>query len=275
MFVLSTVATLAGGALLLAWLSEQITLRGIGNGIALILLAGATTALTEPILAIRDLAIRSRASSNLIVSLLMIALIATVLIVVMERARRHFKIQYSERRIGDRVLGSASVNFPVKLNSAGLITIILASWLLWVMSAAAHLLGLMGAPSLADFAARIMTERPLFLTFYAFFIFLGVFFYTACLLDPEDIASRLQQSGASISSVEPGESTAVHIDYVLSRITFIGALYLVLVCLLPELVISLAEVPVYLGGQLLLILVCTTLDLETQVRGSVARYRRS
>jgi preprotein translocase subunit SecY len=275
MFVLSTIGTLTGGALLLAWLSEQITLRGIGNGIALILLAGATTALTEPILAIRDLAIRSHASSNLIVSLLMIAVIATVLIVVMERARRHFKIQYSERQIGDRVLGSATINLPVKLNSAGLIPIILASWLLWVMSAAAHLLGLIGAPSLADFAARIMTERPLFLTVYAFCIFLGVFFYTACLWDPEDIASRLQQSGASISSVEPGESTTVHIDYVLSRITFIGALYLVLVCLLPELVISLAEVPVYLGGQLLLILVCTTLDLETQVRGSVARYRRS
>lgn len=275
MFLLSTVATLTGGALLLAWLSEQITLRGIGNGIALILLAGATTALPEAILAIRELAIRSYVSSNLILTLLVMVVVVTGLVVVMERARRHFQIQYAERQIGDRTLGGVCVNLPIKLNSAGLIPVILASWLLWALGAAAHLLGLMGAPSLAKFATLMLTERPVFLTLYAIFIFLGVYVYTAYLLDPEDMASRLRQGGGSIASVAPGESTAVHIDDVLSRITFIGAFYLVLVCLLPELLTSLAKVPIYFGGRLLLILVCTALDLDAQVRGSLALYRRS
>jgi preprotein translocase subunit SecY len=273
-FVLSTVATLTGGALLLAWLSEQITLRGIGNGIALILLAGATTALSEPILAIRELAIRGHASSNLILSLAVMTVVVTGVVVVMERARRNFRIQYAERQIGDRVLGSVAVNLPVKLNSAGLIPVILASLLLSILSIGSHLLGLVGAPYLANFANQVLTERPVFLTLYAIFIFLGAFFYAAYLLDPEDIASRLQQSGASIPSIAPGEPTALHIDNALSRITLIGALYLVLVCLLPELLISVVKVPIYFGGQLLLVLVCTALDLDAQVRASLARYRR-
>lgn len=274
LFVVSAVATLTGGALLLAWLSEQITLRGFGNGIALILLAGTTTALREPVLAIRELAIRGYASSNLILGLSLVIVVVTGLVVVMERARRHFKIQYPERRVGDHVLGSVSTYLPVKLNSAGLIPVIFASWLLWVLSAVANLLGLVGATWATHLGALIVDNRPVYLVLYAILIVLSALFYAAYLWDPEDIASRLRQSGASIASVESGESTALHIDYVLSRITFIGALYLVLICLLPELLISVVKVPVYFGGQLLLIVVCTALDLDAQVRGSLARYRR-
>ncbi len=274
LFVASTVATMTGGALLLAWLSEQISSRGIGNGIALILLARTVSALREPIFEIRELATRTFASDKLILSLVILVVVVTGLVVVMERARRHFEINYPACRIGDRVLDTVSANLSVKLNSAGLMPVIFAAWLLWILSAAVNLLGLLGAPQLAHSAALFMAERPVSVTLYAIFIVLGTFFYAAYLFDPEDIAARLQQSGASIAAVEPGESTARYIDYVLSRITLIGAFYLVLVCLLPELLISIVKVPVYFGGQFLLILVCTVLDLDAQVRGSLARNRR-
>lgn len=273
LFLASAVATMTGGVLLLAWLSEQITSRGIGNGIALILLAGTVSALREPIFEIRALSIQSLVSDKIVLSLWIMVIAVTGLVVLIERARRHFEINYPARRIGDRVLDAVSANLSVKLNSAGLIPAILASWLLWVLGAAANVLGLLGAPALAHSAALFLAERPVAVTLYTIFIFLGTFLYAAYLFDPEDIAARLQQSGASIAGVEPGESTALYIDYVLSRITLIGASYLVLVCLLPTL-ISIVNVPVYFGGQFLLILVCTVVDLEAQVRGSLAQFRR-
>jgi preprotein translocase subunit SecY len=275
MFVVSTVVTLTGGALLLAWLSEQITSRGVGNGIALILLAGSTSALREPILAIRHLAIDTFASSKLILTLLILVVGVTALIVLMERARRSFKIQYPERRIGDRVLNGVSASLPIKLNPAGIIPAVLAAWLLSILITITDLASKVAPHLVTPGAVQLIVARPVHIALYAILIFVCAILYAAYLLDPESLAERLREQGGTIAAVEPGEPTAAYFDHVLSRITLVGAGYLTLICLLPDLVVLYAKVPVYFGGTLLLVLVCTALDLEGQVRGSLAQYLRS
>jgi preprotein translocase subunit SecY len=275
MFVFSTVATLTGGALLLAWLSEQITLRGFGNGIALILLAGSTSALREPLLEIRELVIRGLASQNVILGLLITVGAVTCLVVLIERARRRFKIHFAQRQAGSRVFENLTSDLPVKLNPAGIIPALLASWLLSVLVTIVYLVADIAPHLVTPNAVQLIIGRPLHLVLYAGLIFMCALFYAAYLVGPEQLADRLREQGGTIASVDPGESTVAYFDYVLSRITIMGAAYLTLICLLPDIVMWYAKVPVYFGGQLLLILVCTVLDLDGQVRGSLARYRRS
>ena len=273
MFALSTVVSLTGGALLLAWLSEQITSRGIGNGIALILLAGSISALREPILAIWELAIRGLASQNVILGLSLMVAGVTCLVVLIERAQRRFTIHFRERQAGGRIFADLTSDLPVKLNPAGIVPVLLASWILSVLVAIVYL-GANIAPHLVTpTAVTLITGRPLHLALYASLIFACTFFYAAYLLDPEQLADRLREQGGTLAAREPGESIATYFDRVLSRITIMGATYLTLICLLPDILMWWAKVPVYLGGQLLLILVCTTLDLDAQLRGSLARHR--
>jgi preprotein translocase subunit SecY len=273
LFALSTVVTLTGGTLLLAWLSEQITLRGIGNGIALILLAGSTSALREPILAIRELAIRGLASQNVILGLSITVAGATCLVVLIERAQRRFKIHFAKRQAGGRVFENLTSDLSVKLNPAGIIPALIASWLSSILVTIVYLIADIAPHLVTPTAVQLIVGRPLQLVLYASLIFVCTFFYAAYLLGPEQLANRLREQGGTIASVDPGESTVAYFDYALSRITIMGAVYLTLICLLPDIVMWYAKVPVYFGGQLLLILVCITLDLEMELRGSLARYR--
>ena len=271
LFVISTVLTLAGGTLLLAWLCEQITVRGIGNGIALVLLVGIVTQLPSAVAGTLELGRMGRLSTNLIVGLAVIAVALTALMVLMEGARRRLMIAYAARRVGERELESAFTHLPLKLNSAGVVPVVIASWLLLLLLAVPiTVVNLGGWPApewLATLVAELRHGRPLYLILYTAFIVLGTFFYTAFVLDPDETAANLQKHGGAIAGIAPGEASAEHVDFVLSRITVIGALYLAVVCLIPELLIAAAGVPFYFGGTSLLIVVCTILDVDAHARG--------
>ncbi len=275
MFALSTVVTLTGGALLVAWLSEQITLRGIGNGIALILLTSSVSALLEPILAIRELVIRNLVSQNVILGLSIVVVGITCLVVLVERARRCFEIHFPRREAGGRVFENLTSDLPVKINPAGIIPALLATWLLSILILLVYLAGKLAPNVITPATLQLMLGRPVHLVLYGSLVFVCTLFYTAYLLDPERLAVRLGEQGGIVTGVESGISTATHFDYVLSRIGLMGAAYLTFICLLPDIIAWYAKVPVYFGGQLLLILVCTTLDLEAQLRGSLALARRN
>jgi preprotein translocase subunit SecY len=274
LFVVSTVVTLTGGALLLAWFSEQITSRGIGNGIALILLAGSMSALREPVLAIRELAIHGLASQNVVLGLSAALVGITCLVVLIERAVRRFDIRFTKFQAGGRVFENLTSGLSIKLNPAGIIPAVLASWLLSILITTVYLAAKMAPHLVSPSAVQLITGRPLHLVLYGSLIFGCTLFYAAYLLDPERLAGRLREQGGTIASVEHETSIAAYLDYAFSRIAVMGAAYLTLICLLPDIVMWYAKVPVYFGGQVLLILVCTTVDLEAQLRGSLVRARR-
>jgi preprotein translocase subunit SecY len=262
LFLLSTVATLTGGAIFLAWLSEQMTAFGLGNGVALILLSGTVTALRDPILTITDLDERGLLSSNTLVSLIGLVVFATGAAVVFERARRRFPIDYSNRQIGDRTFAGLSSALTIKLNPAGIIPAILASWLIGIATLIA---GLVAGPDLVT--NYLLPERPVYLAVYAALIFLCALFYTAYVFDPEQAAERLQKQGGALRSVAPGEATVVNLDAAVSRLALLGATYLTAICLLPDILRFYLHVPLYLGGLPFLILICTALDFDHQIRG--------
>jgi len=275
LFVFSTTVTLTGGTLVLAWLSEQITICGIGNGIALILLTTVAPGFLAPIVKVLAASRSGIVSSNLAFGLAAAVVVATVLVVLMERAQRRIPIIYADRQFGESKLENLSSHLSVKINSAGIIPIILASWLLSVILAAAGFLAAQGTQWPAELADQLAIGKPLHLTLYATFVIGGTFVYTACLLDPEEISERLTQYGGTIPSVEPGEATANYVDAVVSRTTLIGAAYLALICLLPYLLTLLAGVEFYFGGIVLLIAVCTAVDLDAQVRRQLALSREN
>jgi preprotein translocase subunit SecY len=270
-FVISTTATLAGGTLFLAWLCEQITVRGIGNGIALILLTGIVAELPRATAGTLELSRQGILSSNFLIALSAMIVAVTGFIVLMERARRRLAIQYPERQVGARTIAGRSSCLPVKLNAAGVVPVVLASWLMVVLTAVAYFAARQGPGWPATIAAQLQHGRPAYLILNAVFIVLCVYFYTAFVLDPDEIAENLKKHGGCILAIEPGAATAEHVDYVVSRTTTIGAAYLALVCLIPDILIYYTAVPFSFGGPSLLIVVCAILDLDLQVRGDGTR----
>jgi preprotein translocase subunit SecY len=266
LFLLSTVITLTGGTLLLAWLSQQITLRGIGNGIALVLFAGIVTELPADVARTLELSRQGVLSSNALPTFMVIVVVVTAFIVLMERARRQIPIRFAARE-GARLRESRS-DLSLKLNSAGVIPVILASWFLVVPVALTYFAG-------GQRPTWLEQGHLLYLIVYGTLIVLCAFLYTAFVLDPEAAAETLKQHGGAIPGIEPGEATAAHLDSIVSRSTVIGAFYLALVCLLPAILTGYAAVPFYFGGPSLLIVVCTILDLDAQVRGAWERDPRS
>jgi preprotein translocase subunit SecY len=259
-FLISTTLTLVGGTIFLAWLSEQITAYGIGNGIALILLAGTASAIRYPIVEIVEFGRRGFLSSVGMLKALAAVVLVTGLVVFVERARRYFQVDYPKRQIGDWVFESASSALPVKLNPAGIIPVILASWLLNITIV-----------FIGSFTTQLATGRPAYFVLYGVLIFLCTFFYAAYVFSPEDIANRLLKQGATIQSIAPGGATLAHLDFVLSRVVLIGAVYLTVICLMPDMVLVYTNLPLRFGGLSLLILICTLLDFEDQVRGYLGR----
>jgi preprotein translocase subunit SecY len=267
LFLLSTTVTLTGGTVFLIWLSEQITARGIGNGLALILFAGVAAETPHAVASMVELT-RQGALSVERVSLLVILWVALVGVVVfVERARRRVPVEFAARNLGDRWLPAQSTHLSLKLNGAGLMPTVVAPWLYLLPLTVVGLVLDRNSPWLTALYGLIPETHIARAVLSSVAIILLAFVYTSFVVDPEHAADSLKKHGAAIPGIEPGEPTAEHLDRIVSYATCIGAVYLAAVFLVPELLLSYGQVPFYLGGASVLVVVCTVLDIETQVRG--------
>jgi len=270
-FLLSTTITLTGGTMFLMWLGEQVTSRGIGNGISLIIMAGIVAELPAAI--VHMLQVGSVNSSFLPVFVSVMAVVVIAFIVFMERAQRRLLIQYPKRQVGNKMFEGQSSHLPLKLNTSGVIPPIFASSLLLLPTTVANFFANKGPEWFQWITTQLAHGRPLFLILYLALIVFFAFFYTAIVFNPTETADNLKKHGGFIPGIRPGERTAEYIDYVLSRITVVGAIYLAIVCLIPEILISYANVPFYFGGTSLLIVVSVTMDTVAQVQGYLLAHQ--
>ncbi|MCP8939000.1 preprotein translocase subunit SecY [Alsobacter sp. SYSU M60028] len=273
-FRISTTITLVGGTMFLMWLGEQITARGIGNGSSLIIFAGIVAELPSAIAGTLELGRQGAVSTALILAVIVMAVAVIAFIVFMERAQRRLLINYPKRQVGNRVYEGQSSFLPLKLNTSGVIPPIFASSLLLLPTTIAGF-SAQNDPGgvLGVVAAYLGHGRPLYMVLYAALIIFFAFFYTAIVFNPTETADNLKKHGGFIPGIRPGERTAEFIDKTLARITVLGAGYLVLICLLPELLISQAALPFYFGGTSLLIVVSVTMDTVAQVHGHLLAHQ--
>src|ERR1700676_4303923 len=248
-FRLSTAITLTGGTMFLMWLGEQINPRGIGNGISLIILSGIVAELPAALVNMFELGRQGALSTGIILAVILMSIVVIAFIVFMERAQRRLLIQYPKRQVGNQMFEGQASHLPLNLNTSGVIPPIFASSLLLLPTTVANFNAGQGPEWLNIITTQLGHGRPLFLVLYVGLIIFFAFFYTAIVFNPTETAENLKKHGGFIPGIRPGERTAEYIDYVLSRITVIGAGYLALVCLFPEMLISYAEVPFYFGGR--------------------------
>ncbi|HEY1400323.1 MAG TPA: preprotein translocase subunit SecY [Terriglobales bacterium] len=273
-FRVSTVITLTGGTLFLMWLGEQITARGIGNGISLIIMSGIIAELPSAIAGTLELGRQGALSTGLILAVLVMAVGVIAFIVFMERAQRRLLIQYPRRQVVDnRTFESQSSHLPLKLNTSGVIPPIFASSLILLPTTIANFNAGQGPTWLSTITVQLGHGRPLFTMLYITLIIFFAFFYTAIVFNPTETAENLKKHGGFIPGIRPGERTAEYIDCVLTRITVLGAAYLAFVSLVPEMLISYAAVPFYFGGTSLLIVVSVTMDMVAQVQGHLLAHQ--
>lgn len=272
-FRITTVVTLIGGTLFLMWLGEQITSRGIGNGISLIIMAGIVAALPGAIGQMFELGRTGAMSPLTIVAILIMAVVVVYGIVFVERAQRRLLIQYPKRQVGNKMFQGDTSHLPLKLNTAGVIPPIFASSLLMLPLTLAQF----GAGSNNSWFQTVTTllghGQPLYMALYAAGIIFFCFFYTAVVFNPEETADNLKRYGGFIPGIRPGQRTAEYLDYVLTRITVVGAAYLTIICLLPEWLIAEMGVGFYFGGTSLLIVVNVTMDTVAQIHGHLLAHQ--
>ncbi len=267
-FRISTVITLTGGTMFLMWLGEQITSRGIGNGSSLIIFAGIVAAFPSAIINTLELGRQGAISTGLILLVIVMSIAVIAFIVFMERAQRRLLITYPKRQVGNRVYEGQTSFLPLKLNTSGVIPPIFASSLLLLPTTVANFAQASdGGGFLATIATYLGHGRPLYMLLYIALIVFFAFFYTAIVFNPTETADNLKKHGGFLPGIRPGERTAQFIDQVLVRITVIGAGYLSIICILPEMLISYAALPFYFGGTSLLIVVSVTMDTVAQVHG--------
>jgi preprotein translocase subunit SecY len=273
-FRISTTITLVGGTLFLMWLGEQITQRGIGNGSSLIIFAGIVAELPSAIAGTLELGRQGAISTFVILTVIVMGFAVIAFIVFMERAQRRLLINYPKRQVGNRIYEGQTSFLPLKLNTSGVIPPIFASSLLLLPTTIASFSAQGGATGwVATISAYLGHGRPLFMVAYAGLIIFFAFFYTAIVFNPQETADNLKKQGGFIPGIRPGERTAEFIDKVLSRITVLGAGYLTIICLLPELLISQFSLPFYFGGTSLLIVVSVTMDTVAQVHGHLLAHQ--
>ena len=271
-FRLTTVATLVGGTMFLMWLGEQITARGVGNGTSLIIMAGIVAGLPSAIVGLLELSRQGVISWPLLIGLLVLMLAVVAAIVFMERAQRRLLVQYPKRQMGNRMFQGDASHLPLKLNASGVIPPIFASSLLLLPITVASL-AQNGPEWLNAIVAALGRGQPLYLLTYVALIVFFAFFYTSIVLNPQETADNLRKYGGFLPGIRPGAKTAEYIDYVLTRITVVGALYLAAVCVLPEMLISYAAVPFYFGGTSLLIAVSVTMDTVAQIQSHLLAHQ--
>ncbi|MDC0337425.1 preprotein translocase subunit SecY [Alphaproteobacteria bacterium] len=274
-FRVTTVVTLVGGTLFLMWLGEQITSRGVGNGISLIIFAGIVANLPTALAGTLELGRTGALSSLLIVLLFVMAAAVIAFIVFIERSVRKILVQYPKRQHGNKVFGGDQSFLPLKINVPGVIPPIFASSLLLMPVSIINLTGGQagGADWLVALNAMLGRGQPLYLLIYVSMIVFFAFFYTAIVFNPEDTAENLRKHGGYIPGIRPGKSTADYLDFVLTRLTVLGAAYLSAICILPELLISKYAVPFYFGGTSLLIVVTVTLDTVGQIQSHLLAHQ--
>ena len=271
-FRFTAVVTLVGGTVFLMWLGEQITARGIGNGISLIIFAGIVANLPHALVATLELG-RTGALSALFIVVLMVMVVAVIaLIVFVERAQRRIIVQYPKRQVGNKMYGGENSHLPLKLNTAGVIPPIFASSILLLPTTLATFSA--GGPDWLSSAAALLGHgRPLYLALYLSLIVFFAFFYTAVVFNPVETADNLKKHGGFVPGIRPGKNTAEYLDYVLTRLTVVGAAYLAILSVLPELLISKYSVPFYFGGTSLLIVVTVTMDTVAQVQSHLLAHQ--
>ena len=272
-FRVVTVITLVSGTLFLMWLGEQITQRGIGNGISLIIFTGIVSQLPMALSTTFELG-RTGALSALFIVFLIIMSVATITFMVfIERAQRRILIQYPKRQVGSGGKSADSSHLPLKINTAGVIPPIFASSLLLLPVTFVSFNSGSGPEWLNFLSVMLSRGHPVYLSLYISMIAFFAFFYTAIVFNPKETADNLKKYGGFIPGIRPGENTANYLDYVLTRLTVVGAIYLSAVCLLPELVISKYKVPFYFGGTSLLIVVSVTMDTVTQIQSYLLAHQ--
>jgi len=274
MFRLSTVITLTGGTMFLVWLGEQITSRGVGNGSSLIIFTGIVARLPLALSQLFQLGSNATISSGVLLTIFIAALIVITIIVFMERAQRRLPITYPRRQVGNKMYEGQTSFLPLKLNTAGVIPPIFASSLLLLPTTVANFSqGSAGSGVLSTVTAVLGRGGPIYIILYVGLIVFFAFFYTATVFNPRDTADNLRKHGGFVPGVRPGDKTAQYIDYVLTRITLIGAFYLAGVCILPELLTSYSSVQLYFGGTSLLIVVNVTMDTVAQIHGHLQAHQ--
>ncbi len=272
-FRMTTVITLVGGTIFLMWLGEQITARGVGNGISLIIFSGIVAELPRALAGTLELGRQGALSTIIILFLAVMVVVVIMIIVFVERAQRRLLVQYPKRQVGNKLYGGDSSHLPLKLNTAGVIPPIFASSLLLLPMTIANFSSGQGPDWLNTMTAMLGHGQPLYMALYAGGIIFFAFFYTAIVFNPADTADNLKKYGGFIPGIRPGQRTAEYIDFVLTRLTTVGALYLAIVCLLPELLISQYSVPFYFGGTSLLIVVSVTMDTVSQVQSHLLAHQ--
>lgn len=273
MFRVSAVVTLVGGTVLLMWLGEQITASGIGNGISLLIFAGIVAELPRSIVQFLELGRAGQVSAIVSVAVLVAFVLMISAIVFFERAQRKLLVQYPKRQVGRKMYGGESSHLPMKLNASGVIPPIFASSILLLpITVASFNSGALDG-QLSGVLSLFNRGQPLFLISFAVLIAFFCFFYTSIVFNPQDVASNLKKNGGFIPGIRPGAKTAEYLDYVLTRLTVVGASYLVFICLIPEILTAEAQVPFYFGGTSLLIIVSVTLDIISQIQSHVFAYQ--
>jgi preprotein translocase subunit SecY len=272
-FRITTVITLTGGTIFLMWLGEQITSRGVGNGTSLIIFAGIVANLPSALVRTLELGRTGALSTVVIIAILLAAIIVIGGIVFFERAQRRIVVQYPKRQVGNRMFGGDSSHLPLKLNSSGVIPPIFASSLLALPATVASFNSVNGPEWLQTAAAYLGIGHPVHMVLYVGLIVFFAFFYTAIVFNPVDTADNLKKYGGFIPGIRPGKNTADYLDYVLTRLTVLGAAYLSAVSILPEFLISQYSLPFYFGGTSLLIVVSVTMDTVAQIHSHLLAHQ--
>ena len=271
-FRFSCVITLVGVTMFLMWLGEQITARGIGNGTSLIIMSGIVANLPVAAANLLELGRVGTVSAFFILFFMVLAVATIAAIVFIERAQRRINVQYPKRQVGNRMFGGDSTHMPLKVNTSGVIPPIFASSILLIPATLAGFVA--GGPGwLQWIALQFSHGQPLYLAFYAFMIIFFSYFYTAVVFNPEETADNLKKYGGFVPGIRPGSATAAYFDRVLTRLTTVGGLYLVVICLLPEVLISNYNLPFYFGGTSILIVVSVTMDTVTQVQSHLLAHQ--
>ncbi|MDC0127267.1 preprotein translocase subunit SecY [Methylophilaceae bacterium] len=273
-FRLTAIVTLVSGTMFLVWLGEQITERGIGNGISMIIMAGIVAGLPSALGNTLELTRTGAFSIPLVFFLIIAVVLVTALVVYVERGQRRITINYAKRQVGNKMYGGQSSHLPLKINQAGVIPAIFASS---VILFPATIAGWFGSNQnmywLKDISAAISPGQPIYILLFATAIIFFAYFYTAITFDPNETADNLKKSGAFVPGIRPGEKTARYIDTIMGRLTLIGAIYIASVCLVPEFLILKFNTPFYFGGTSLLIIVVVTMDFMTQVQSRMMSYQ--
>ena len=276
-FIVSTVTVLTGGTMFLMWLGEQVTARGIGNGISLIIMAGIVAVLPGTLARMFGMAQQGLMSPFSLLAILAGGVAAIIFIVFMERAQRRLLIQYPKRQEGNRMAGGERSFLPLKVNTAGVIPPIFASSLLMLPTTVAQVTANANLPGWLDWlpmvTAQMQHGQPIYMAIYALLIIFFTFFYTSITFNPEDTAENLRKYGGFLPGIRPGKRTAEYLDYVLTRLTVIGAAYITAVCLLPEFMVAQMGNSLYFGGTSILIVVSVTMDTVAQIQSQLLAHQ--